>query len=105
MGRAAAEDHPGVGFARLAEALPTESEGLVPCIFTIQKGASIIYDTAPFSFFVIGRGRILRTLVLLSAAMTVKFLFIWVNNVPDVRLRFQHVATFRSITSQLKVTE
>ncbi|MFB5663533.1 hypothetical protein ACE4RR_17165 [Alteribacillus sp. HJP-4] len=33
MGRAAAEDPPGVGFARLAEALPTESEGLVHCFF------------------------------------------------------------------------
>ncbi|MFB5664068.1 hypothetical protein [Alteribacillus sp. HJP-4] len=47
MGRAAAEDPPGVDFAQLAEALPTESEGLVPCFFTMQKGASIIYDTAP----------------------------------------------------------
>ncbi|MFB5662872.1 hypothetical protein ACE4RR_13795 [Alteribacillus sp. HJP-4] len=47
MGRAAAEDPPGAGFARLAEALPTESEGLVHCIFTMNKGASIIYDTAP----------------------------------------------------------
>ncbi|MFB5661033.1 hypothetical protein ACE4RR_04335 [Alteribacillus sp. HJP-4] len=48
MGRAAAEDPPGAGFARLAEALPTESEGLVPCFFYHAKGASIIYDTAPF---------------------------------------------------------
>ncbi|MFB5662382.1 hypothetical protein ACE4RR_11265 [Alteribacillus sp. HJP-4] len=39
MGRAAAEDPPGAGFARLAEALPTESEGLVPCFFfPMQKG-------------------------------------------------------------------
>ncbi|MFB5661841.1 hypothetical protein ACE4RR_08465 [Alteribacillus sp. HJP-4] len=38
MGRAAAEDPPGAGFARLAEALPTESEGLVHCFFTMQKG-------------------------------------------------------------------
>ncbi|MFB5663653.1 hypothetical protein ACE4RR_17780 [Alteribacillus sp. HJP-4] len=43
MGRAAAEDPPGAGFARLAEALPTESEGLVDCIFTMQKGARITY--------------------------------------------------------------
>ncbi|MFB5663141.1 hypothetical protein ACE4RR_15170 [Alteribacillus sp. HJP-4] len=46
--RAAAEDPPGAGFARLAEALPTESEGLVHCFFYHAKGARIIYDTAPF---------------------------------------------------------
>ncbi|MFB5664193.1 hypothetical protein ACE4RR_20635 [Alteribacillus sp. HJP-4] len=55
MGRAAAEDPPGAGFARLAEALPTESEGLVHCIFTMQKGASIIYDTALFSSIHLGQ--------------------------------------------------
>ncbi|MFB5663174.1 hypothetical protein ACE4RR_15335 [Alteribacillus sp. HJP-4] len=50
MGRAAAEDPPGAGFARLAEALPTESEGLVHCFFYHAKGASIIYDT-PHNMF------------------------------------------------------
>ncbi|MFB5660953.1 hypothetical protein ACE4RR_03935 [Alteribacillus sp. HJP-4] len=53
MGRAAAEDPPGAGFARLAEALPTESEGLVHCFFYHAKRASIIYDTAPYSFILI----------------------------------------------------
>ncbi|MFB5663766.1 hypothetical protein ACE4RR_18350 [Alteribacillus sp. HJP-4] len=47
MERAAAEDPPGAGFARLAEALPTESEGLVHCFFYHAKGACIIYDTRP----------------------------------------------------------
>ncbi|MFB5663617.1 hypothetical protein ACE4RR_17600 [Alteribacillus sp. HJP-4] len=37
MGRAVAEDPPGVGFARLAEALSTESEGLVHCFFYHAK--------------------------------------------------------------------
>ncbi|MFB5664287.1 hypothetical protein ACE4RR_21130 [Alteribacillus sp. HJP-4] len=35
--RAAAEDPPGAGFVRLAEALPTESEGLVHCFFYHAK--------------------------------------------------------------------
>ncbi|MFB5662184.1 hypothetical protein ACE4RR_10235 [Alteribacillus sp. HJP-4] len=50
MGSAAAEDLPGAGFVWLAEALPTESEGLVPCFFYHAKGASIIYDTAPLIY-------------------------------------------------------
>ncbi|MFB5664188.1 hypothetical protein ACE4RR_20610 [Alteribacillus sp. HJP-4] len=59
-----------MGFARLAEELPTESEGLVPCFFYHAKGASIIYDTA--TIFLSGRYPPVRGLVLFACVRIMK---------------------------------